>query len=271
MVAACQPLPRPFQPADKHLTVEQLVALGPLTGIVVAPVEAEGLAVPARFAARVAEEMRERGVPAIADEAGEKRFVLHGRIAAATAPNGERRLDSEWRLVDPGDATHDAFEVSMRLADDAGEADTRAALAVTARQVASTLAARLAGDEGAEPAKLPQVAVREIDGAPDGGTALLADALTAALRMRGVHVAAAGAPQAFAVRGEIERSSAGAGRERIVLQWALLRPDGSTVGVVGQENELPAGELERQWRAAAPVIAAAAADGLLDLLRTRVN
>lgn len=117
-------------------------------------------------------------------------------------------------------------------------------------------------------AALPRVEILPITGAPGpaGNNDLMAHALRAVLREAGVPLTVEAATAGAAVTATIIVSPVVEDRERIAITWSVLTPEGSEIGVVTQENMLPAGYLEQQWADLAYIIAAAAVDGIVPLL-----
>ena len=54
--------------------------------------------------------------------------------------------------------------------------------------------------------------------------------------------------------------------QKVKVSWALIRPDGSEVGRVNQENAVPAGSLDTFWGDIAYAVTAAAAPGVRQLI-----
>ena len=50
------------------------------------------------------------------------------------------------------------------------------------------------------------------------------------------------------------------------VRWKVIDTKGTLVGTVKQDNKVPAGMLENGWGPIAPVVANAAAGGIIDLL-----
>lgn len=119
-------------------------------------------------------------------------------------------------------------------------------------------------------AVLPRVEVLAVSGAPRGGSnnEVLAAALRSVLRDVGVPLTAdAAAAQATVAAVVTLKPVAGDQQEHIRVVWSVHAPDGTEVGVVKQENMLPKGYAEEQWPDLSYLIAGAAVDGIVPLLR----
>ena len=57
-----------------------------------------------------------------------------------------------------------------------------------------------------------------------------------------------------------------AGKQHVKIVWRLRRKDGGEIGTVGQENDVPTGLLDGPWSDVAYIVAAAAQDGIMQLV-----
>ncbi len=265
-LAACQPLPRPFQPTDKTVTPAQLVQLGPRAGIVVTVPDGIAPEHGQQFASLLAAALRDRDLPASSIANPRLRYALSGRIDSREVTARRTELLLRWRLVDPEGgvfATWDRIDVVDTVAWQSGAS---AVLAYLAGRAAERLSGFVATG-GSDPVLThPRVvAVWPVAGAPGNGETELARAVEAALRLRGVRIAETVEVDAFVVAGSVSVSP-GPGRQRIDIHWVLIRPDGIEVGSVNQSNTLPAGSLDGPWGEVAVAIADGAAEGLAALL-----
>jgi len=273
-VAACQPVPRPFQPEDKRLNAADFTRLGTRGGIIVKGADLHDPVLTERFAAMVAAALRDAGVPALSgQENASSRYVLAGTLNDDALSSREAALSGVWRLTDP--LGNDVMSFRVREGVDVNRwwAGDPAATSLVAERIAKEVAQRLAGNKPAvEVAAIPddiRLTVWSIDGLDDGQEPVLASALRAALRVRGIPIASPSDPGALVVAGWVERAPGASGMERIAIEWSLLEPNGREVGMVSQSNEVPLDSFEATFNEAAPAIAGAAADGLVDMLRKR--
>jgi hypothetical protein len=89
--------------------------------------------------------------------------------------------------------------------------------------------------------------------------------MEAALRARSVSVAAQDDPDALILTAWFTRALETSG-ELITVDWVLTRPNGREIGVVQQSNVIAIGRIDQGWPEAAPAIAGAAADGLIEMM-----
>jgi len=82
-----------------------------------------------------------------------------------------------------------------------------------------------------------------------------------------VAMVAAPNDEALRLAGEVVVGPKNRLERRLRVRWVVRRPDGSVVGDVRQENDVPVEMLERAWPEIALAIAEGAADGIANLLR----
>jgi len=254
-LAACGPLPRPFQPDDKD-TENPLLRLPDSGGIVVPP--AFGLAEePARaLAEAVAKALRDLDVPANVRAGNPMSLILDLQVETE---GGRVRLATN--LVDPqGNA----------LADPRGEgvlpanADDPAAWAALAKPVAQAIVVAIKPDAVAS-RKMPAVHVANVDGAPGEGGRALSRALAFHLERAGLRIADAAGPDVLAVVGTVAIANIGPDSRRVAVNWRVRDSEGAELGRVDMQNPVPTRIVERQWAELAYEIAGASADGIRDI------
>lgn len=270
VIAACQPLARPFQPVQKALAPSQLSALGPRSGIVVVAPTGAGPEVTARLPGRVAAALRERQVPATASARPNRRFALRSEVRTQFGRGDTAEVTVRWTLRDPQGAILAAWDQSLSGEGAASHLADPLVIDAFAEIAAEELAARI-GPGVLGPAAAPfagpvSLAITPISGAPGDGNEALTQALAHTLRVRGVDVGAIDQNVAFFVGGGVTISAVPGG-ERVDIVWWLLRSDGQEVGTVDQSNVLAVGALDGAWEDVAYAIAEGAADGILELLK----
>lgn len=109
--------------------------------------------------------------------------------------------------------------------------------------------------------------VASVSGAPGDGSTALSTALRSELTRGGLPISAT-AQGAYRVEGVVRLGAAKAdGNQPIQIDWHVKDQQGGRVGTVSQKNEIPQGSLDGQWGEAANAAAAAAAQGILKLVR----
>jgi hypothetical protein len=113
----------------------------------------------------------------------------------------------------------------------------------------------------------PVVGLRDVHGAPGDGDSALARAMGEALKRVNVAlVEGADAHHDFLLAGSVEVLAPEGSKQQVKVSWALLRPDGSEVGRVNQQNTVAAGSLNGAWGDVAYAVTAAAAPGVKQLI-----
>lgn len=112
-----------------------------------------------------------------------------------------------------------------------------------------------------------------VTGAPGDGNAALAGAMRQELQTAGVSLGDA-TQRGYTVNGKVAMGAARNGKQTIKIDWTVLDPNGSTLAVVTQNNEVDAGSLDGAWGATANDAAQGAAakiKTLIDESRTGVS
>jgi hypothetical protein len=108
--------------------------------------------------------------------------------------------------------------------------------------------------------------VAPVSGAPGDGRTSLTAALRKRLATGGAKITTTASHSAYAVRGEVTLTDAGAGKQTIRIDWRVNDPSGRRLGTVTQQNTIPKNSLSGNWGAVADAAAGAAADGILKLI-----
>jgi hypothetical protein len=110
-----------------------------------------------------------------------------------------------------------------------------------------------------------RVAVRKITGAPGDGAASLARAVTSVLRQQNLTIVEPGDKADFIIDGEVSLTPAGPAGQHVKIVWRVRDAGGAELGTVGQENDVPRGQLSGKWGDVAFAVATAAGDGLVQV------
>ena len=284
LLAACQPLPRPF--ADDRPPAD-LLALRDSVGVAIAPIEGQPPETAAKLGPALAGALLKHDIPATERTTSLGSYQLYGRVAAAQ-PRGEKpAIIARWRLYDAagkilgeptvklegltkdweaGDdklvarlATASAEAVAPLLADETSAASDKDAPVETA---ASTPAAAPAEPAGGGKIRL---AIGEVKGAPGDGAKSLAKAVAAVLKNQ-VAIVGDAKTADLTLDGEVDVAAGKTEKQHVKIMWRVRRADGTEIGTVGQENDVPRGLLDGPWGDIAYTVAFAAGDGLMALV-----
>ena len=270
VVYACGSIPQPYRSAP-GTPANPLLEPSDGVGIRVAPVEGPTVPMARLLARSVADELKELHVPATAIAESASRYVLHGRTETN---EGNAQLPYiliiHWTLFDQtGEiaGTHTQGVEGTWWQWEYG--DPRIIRAV-GKSAAKPIAAMVTG-EGDEPF-LPTapvgaaLLVEPVQGAPGDGNRSLGRALRIALRTAGIILTDDREKADFVLLGTVDVGAAEGGRQRVRIVWAMDTADGRKVGTATQENMVPAHSLDGGWGRVAVLAAAAALEGIEQML-----
>lgn len=271
VLGACQPMPRPFQPDDKGITDRSRLPIDDKVGVFVAKVEGAPPAADWALTGALVERLHALDIPASRATANKASYVLRSNAIYHPTERDMGVVTLSWRLLDASGEIAGLFE----QAEMTPLADWRAAgpglvSAITA-DAAPRIASLILDPDQVAPVTLPDIMVRPVEGAPGDGPAALALAMTAALtrqdlRASRTDTAPARLTGALVVQGRMNSIIEGKD-QRIELRWSVLDTNGREIGAVKQANTVPAGLLDQAWGDMAYVVATAAADSVVALLR----
>jgi len=242
-----------------------LLALPDYVGIVVLPVAEAPPKTADALAQAMVSALHAANVPATVRGGSRASRFLQGRIE-----DDGRDAALIWELFDPDGKSIGEYRTSIEGTPlDAWQAAEPALMQEIAWAGAAPVAAFLQ-PPAVRPARSITLAGAVVSGAPGQGDRQLRHAILAALEARGVVVADASPPGPAAsnsrLSANVELAPASGGTQQVRIAWAILAPDGTELGVVAQQNDVPAGSLDDSWEAVAPLIAGAAAPGIIEVL-----
>jgi hypothetical protein len=268
LLAGCQPLPHPFaddvpKPGAPMLTLRDTasVAIAPLSGTPRATAEKLGPA--------MAEALQQHEIAASARTASLDSYDLSGRIQEMPAKGGKAALVVLWRLRDPWGKLVGtrALRVEAPAGDwRAGKADAVARLAAAGAPQIAALMQEKAPAEAAVAGRT-RLLLGGVEGAPGDGGAALERAIATLLQRQDLAVVFDPKEKADLVLDAVVKVAAPkSGKQNVKIVWRVRRADGSEIGTVGQENDVPKGLLDGAWGDVAYVVAVAAQDGIMALV-----
>ena len=102
-------------------------------------------------------------------------------------------------------------------------------------------------------------------GAPGDGAKSLAKAVAAVLKNQ-VAIVGDAKTADLTLDGEVDVAAGKTEKQHVKIMWRVRRADGTEIGTVGQENDVPRGLLDGPWGDIAYTVAFAAGDGLMALV-----
>lgn len=267
-LAACQPLPQPFQADSRTKASSPLVRPIGETSIFVPPVAGLPAGQGTALASILADALAEKEVAASASA----RSRLSSVLTVAVEPRGN---EMTWRWTESsfnGGQAQDGGR-PLGISPDRLAAGDASAMKQAAATMAAAIAARLnestiAAAQGANagPAKL---AVQECEGAPGDGNRSLRQAMRELLILGGQPPLPDPAGADFVITCKVQVWADGPASERVTIEWALLASDGSRLGEVKQANRIPKGQLSQAWGNTAHIVAQGGWQGLSEIIETR--
>jgi hypothetical protein len=268
LVAACE-TPHPFA-EDKPPA--SLLAFRDSIGISVAPIEGEPETTADKLAPAVAKALQQLEIPATAKSTGPANNVLYGRIERTPSGSDKSTVLAVWRLRGPSGTLIGQRSERLEAANgdwSGGKDDTVTRLAEAS---AKTIAAMLQDDAPKQASNIApdgrtRVTVRKVKGAPGDGDESLARAVAAVLQRQDVSIVddPKGKTDLY-LDGEVTVTAGPPTKQHVKIVWKVRRADGTEIGTVGQENDVPKGMLEGPWGDLAYNIAVAAGGGIGELV-----
>ena len=267
-VAACQPLPQPFQPDDKDIVANPLLALPGSAGVQIRLIQGAPEPTASALTSAIATALQDEGLPAsTTGNAGS--YVLLGAARLVQQEAGRDQVEIGWSLLDPTGIEVKRHESRWWVNQPHWQLGTPETLKAMAVEAAPALAHAIQGDPVEQVApKVTGVTVWAVDGAPGDGNAALRRSIMRILRQRGVTLVPEVGDDTLVVLGSVAMDDLRDRKQQVTVRWSVIRPDGSEVGVVEQSNAVPAGSLDNAWGPVALYVAEAAADGITALIET---
>ena len=272
LLGACGKLPKPFRRPDAP--PDALIRAKGGIGVRVALPEGTTDPMAKLIAASVVKSLSRREIPAVVGLEGRLRYALYGKVTPGNQ-GGAPRL--QWRLVDDrpdGGATKKGetfftFDSQVESTRADWEWGSPKLLDGIGAETGRLLAEAIAPEDKTLAASQPVargIWVRPIAGAPGDGDVSLTRAMRYALI--GAKVAVTSEPNAARhhLQGQVVLGAAKNEKQPVEIRWTVTFPDGGIVGHAVQRNVVPAGTFDGRWGESASIIAAAAIDGVKDVL-----
>ncbi len=246
-----------------------MLALKDSASVTIAPIEGMPRATAEKLGPAIASALQEREVAASDKTASIGSYELVGRIQEMAPSNGKAALVALWELRDAsGQRLGERAEriEAPATAWQEGKDDAVARLAAASAAQLVTLLQDDAPTE-AEIGGRTRLLIGGVAGAPGDGGESLAKAITELLKKQDLAIITD--PQAktdLVLDAEVTIAKAKAGKQNVKIVWRVRRADGSEIGTVGQENDVPAGLLDGAWGDVAYMVAVSAQPGIIELV-----
>ena len=283
-LAGCIDEPRPFRPALKPLPAE-LATPDPERSIIVVTV-VEGVAAPLdrELSDAMVKALEARSLPVMTDRMAGGHVIYHvgARFAPASSDgHGPHPAAVIWEVWDESGELVSRHAQELALGANLAAAATKAKLiADVAREPADMVVKGIEGDAPL-PVDVPaapaaavakagsgrSLAVDSITGSPaEDGDAALRQTIAYALKTAGVRVVERKAADSLLLEGAVLTSRLDEALQHVKVTWRVKLPDGTLIGEVSQENNVPTRLLTRVWGEIASTVAQNAAPGIAALV-----
>ena len=260
LLAACQPLPQPF--SHDGAPDNALLKLPDHVGVVVLPVAEAPPATAQALAQAMVSALQAANVPATNNGGARASRFLHGRVE-----DDGRDARLIWELFAADGTPIGEFRHSIEGTSLADWRDAEPALMQNLAWIGAGPIAALLQPQAIQPPLALHLTGATVSGAPGLGDTQLQRAILAALEARGVRIGVPAYPGPnITLQGTVQLTPAEGGVQQVRITWKILAADGTEHGTVAQQNEVPAGSLNSSWAAVAPLIAVAAAPGIIEVL-----
>lgn len=258
-----------IDPVFSRQAVPQGIALLPPDrfGIVVQPVAGVSEPFATEMATAIATALQDLNVPASLRGGAASSYFLTGDTAMTRNDDGSITLRLTWDLTGPDGTLIGTEELRERMP--APNEQTGPLLQQIAVRAAPQVAAMI--QVGTPPAPIDvaapsrTVSLGAISGAPGLGARDLAAALTGSLPLYGVALAEDGDTM-YRLVCDVALTQVSPATQRIRLNWRVLDDNGTELGQLGQENDIPSGSLDGAWGEIAYLIADGVASGVAQIL-----
>jgi hypothetical protein len=268
LLAGCQPLPHPFAD-DVPRRGSPMLALRDSASVTIAPIAGTPRATAEKLGPAMANALQQREIAASDRTASIGSYELVGRIQQMPPTKDKAALVAVWELRDSsGQSLGERAErlVAHKTDWEQGNDDAVAHLAAaSAEQLVALLE-----DEAPKEAEIggrARLLIGGVEGAPGDGGEALAGAITELLKKQDLAIVTDPHAEAdLVLDAEVTVAKPKAGKQNVKIVWRLRRKDGGEIGTVGQENDVPAGLLDRAWGDVAYSVAVSAQDGIMQLV-----
>lgn len=268
LAAACQPLPHPFAD-DVPKPGSPMLALPDTAAVAVSPILGGPKATAEKLAPAVAAALQDHDIAASDRAIGIASYRLAGRLQAMPPAGDKAAVVVLWELRDAAGKSlgsrAERIEASVQDWQRGDNEAVRRLAEMSAEQIAAMLQGK-APVEAADFGQNPRRDRRRRGASGDGGAAL-STAIATLLKKQDLAVLTKpGAAADVRLDATVAIGKPQAGKQHVKIVWVVRRKDGSEIGNVSQENDVPAGLLDGPWGDIAYTIALAAQDGVMQLI-----
>ncbi|MBT8003398.1 MAG: hypothetical protein HN578_10825 [Rhodospirillales bacterium] len=234
----------------------------------------EGPAVPmARLLAEeVSDRLEKSRVPATIDPTRPSRYILKGRTELnLLGKSDEDYIYIKWELQDNVGQVLGSHTQGVKATRTQWEFGDPRIIRSVGNGALGPILAMLpnAPKKKPTPARAPittAMVVKPVIGAPGDGNVALTNAIEAALRAVDIFITKDPRQAAYALQGHVDVGLPVQGKEPVKIIWTVSTASGALLGRATQENFVPSRSLNAAWGHVANLVAAAAVDGIEQVL-----
>jgi len=267
-IAACGPVPRPFEDENKATSPSPLLVPKADAGMIVVPVRGAPPRASVELAELVADRLRALEMPASTRAANPQSRILEGTATSTADADGVATVEIVWRIVEPNGLPRITARQTERLPAADWQQGNHVALGRLASDIAGRIDRELHSATAAAPPDLPRVRVPLVEGAPGDGNQSLARAMRLLLGRQQIALVGADEADAIILLGQVSVVPA-PGADRVDIQWIIRGADGRMLGTVRQSNTVPSGTLAGPWGQTAYAAAEGGVDGVMQVLESQ--
>lgn len=270
LLTACGNVPQPFRRADSFSN--PLLANPSGAGIGVVPPVGIDSAAATYIAERIAEDLREREIPAEAvDRTGILSFTLEGNLWDSTEDGSATVLTFNWRLLNRLGQIVERLDQDVYVETTPWTSGSTIEQNHVADDIAIRLAVLLAPPIDTQPIETPAspwngltATIQKPVMAPGDGAQSLGNAMASRLAREGFEPATGIPDVIFAATVSVTQYDAA--QDDVAIIWQILNAEGQNLGEVRLDNRIPRGELDGPWGMIADAIVDSALPGLLEIV-----
>jgi hypothetical protein len=266
-VSACQPLPHPFAnnvPKPGSL----MLALPDTAAVAVSPIRGGPQATAEKLAPAIAAALQKQDIAASDRALSIASYRLSGRLQAMPPSGDKSAVVVLWELRDAAGRPLGSRAERVEGAAQDWQRGNPEAVDRLAEISAEQIAPMLQGKAPAEKADSEEtrVAIGAVEGASGDGGAALSTAIAMLLKKQDLAIVISPGAADLRLDATVTIGKPQEGKQHVKIVWRVRRKDGSEVGNVVQENDVPAAMLAGTWADLAYTIALAAQDGIMQLI-----
>lgn len=260
LVAACQPVPRPFQ-HDRAAAPNELLQLSDAGGIRVQAVEDAPRAPAERLADEMVAALIKRNVPAFRSGGNRTSLVLASQVVD---PGQDAHI--AWTLFGPDGGTVGSYNLVLEGTPIDSWANADPDLMAAMAQTAAEPISRLVQHERVAEVQAPPIYVGDIRGANEQQALRLRTSLRQALRGLGTRLSNVSSQDTLTASADVKITQLAGAMSEVAIVWRIHDPFGTEIGKIDQASPVPDKAVAEQWGTLARQAGVAAAAGISQLV-----